>query len=483
MAHTLKLNVNGSTVIDMGAGTTYSVTKFVPRHPKANDDGEYDVFSPIQDEIEILVTGSSADNLIENITALDRVLHNASKYYNDKNALYLTELVWKPQGATNSATVEVIGGYVEYPDNFLSYPVLSRVVEKVKVKLLRRPVWEGDELTSGTDFSFTASVSNNGASNFCTLPSLKGDIDAKVLIKYVGSGGNISNCGRLIAAVRANRTAANLIHILKIASPSGYSVTLDPLSSGLVASSTQAEFLSGNKARFTTASQDDVGVEFTVARWTISSNVLDQYGNFWVVVRYRDTNSTPSYQLRFRGGLSDGTNITYGQYSSDVPVTTRYNTSDNSEIGLLDLGMLKVPAVGGNIIANKNLIYELRATPLATGGALDIDYVALYPMGEMDGNNGIEVADFPYGLSSTWVYFDSRTRQEKAYVANTSGEKLFSPIALPSGGDIRLRAQKNGQRIYFTTCGSAGTAKHDIATSAAVTVTYVPQYIRVRGTT
>lgn len=485
MAHTLKINVNGSAVIDMGtAGTDYSVTKFIPRHPKQNEMGQYDLNTPIDDEIEILVTGTSADDLADSISLLDKTLHDATRYFKDRTSGYLTEMQWKPQSATNTVTTEVVGGWVEYPDDFLGAPLLGRVVEKVKIHVVHRPIWEGAALASGSDFSLSASATNNGASNFFTLPSLKGDLDARCKIKYVGASGNIASCERIIAAVRANGTPANFIHLLKVANAiSGSSVTIDPNSSGLVATSAEANFLSANKARFNPGS-GDVGDEVVLARWTISSNQTDQYGRFLVVVRYRNNGGTPNYLLRFRGGLSDASSShTYGAFSTDVKVKTRYANSSSTVLGLLDLGMVTVPAMGKPTHTNKNLIYELLATPLSTSGTLDIDYVALYPVGEMDNNNGIIMADFEFSFSSRNVYVDSYLRNEPAYVCNTSDEKLYSPRTLPSGGEIRLRPGKSGQKVFFAVCSGDAEAQHDITNTSTVTVSYVPQHIRIKGTT
>ena len=480
--HTLQINVNGSNTIDIAAGSSYAIEKFIPRHPNQDSLGVYDLVTPIEDVIDIVVIGSSADDLAEKISAIDRVLHNATRYSADKTTGYLTEMVWKPQGATNSATTEVLGGWVDYPDEFMGAQLLSRVIENVKLHVVHRPVWEGSTLSSGTDFSFTTSVSNNGASNYFQLPSLKGDLDALVKIRYAGASGNIANCNKIICGVRANQTPANFIHMLKVANVSGYTVTVDPDSTGHVSNSVQTEFVSGYKMRYNPTS-GEVDTEIKLARWVISSNVADQYGNFWVVVRYRDTSSSPNFSLRFRGGLSDGTNIDYGNYTTDFKIKTRYNTSDNSEIALLDLGAVAVPAVGNFIQTNKYLVYELLATPHSASGNLDIDYVALFPLGEMDNHGGLQVSDFTYSFSSKYVYVDSRLRQEKSYITNTSDEKLYSPKSLYTGGDIRLRPQKSGQRVYFNICSSDGYSKHNAANTATVTLSYVPQYIRIRGTT
>jgi len=481
MAHTLQINVNGSNTIDMAAGTSYSIEKFIPRHPKQNEMGEYDLLSPIEDTIDIIVIGSSIDDLADKIGLIDKSLHDAARYAKDKTTGYLTEMVWKPQGATYSVTTEVIGGWVDYPEDFMDAQVLSKVVEHVKVHVIHRPVWEGTALASGTDFSFTTSVSDNGANNYFQLPSLKGDIDGRVKIRYAGASGNIANCGRIICGVRANQTPANFIHMLKVANVSGYSVTVDPDSTGRVTNSAQAEFVSANKMRFN-PNAGSVGTEIKLAQWTISSNVSDQYGRFWVIVRYRDTSASVNFSLRFRGGLSDGTNIDYGNYTTDFKVKTRYVTSDNSEISLLDLGILSVPSMGNPMQSNKYLIYELLATADASIGNLDIDYVALFPVGEMDNDNGIQVSDYTYGFSSRYVYIDSRLRQERSYLNNTSDEKVHSPKGLNSGGEIRVRPQKSGQRIYFNVCSSTNYSKHNSANTATVTMSYVPQYIRIRGT-
>lgn len=559
MAHTLTLTQGSTTAQLAESATNYLLISYFPKSPaqppQQTGNADLDLITPIIDDVTITFRGSSNDNLIEKLAVVERILFNAARYQKDRYSGVVTTLTWKPSGATNSATVEVLGGYVDLPKDMLTAKgTPSNRLQSAVVHIMRRPVWEGAErglyafpfaTTNGVlnvsqlyDHDISTTVNQNSSSgqkvlnvastsgwapgdlvltsssddsrdeigtidtiqagvSFTLLLNLTythtavqadvvtrifalyGDLPARARTRITLSGGNSANCQRVMAALRRDGTPANFQHTLPVASlPTGWAITAGTDT----VISADANFVSGSKARYT-PNGARTG-EQLLARWVYTgANVVDQLGVFMPIVRYRDNASVPNFKLRMRAGYKISSAYQYGAYSLQFPSLTLFaDSSGTTEIGSMDVGRLTVPR-DWDIQTPAALVYELYVTAVAVTGTLDIDDTGLYPLGESGEGRGCVVAEFPIGIASQRAYLDARNRYQRAYLTDGSDVKQCGFSDYPDGGELWLWPQQAGQRLFFYAARNIDNgAKHNAATGLTAVVTYVPQYVHMRGT-
>lgn len=475
MSHTLLLQQNGSTVIDIGAGfaggNPYALVEYNPVTPLSDGQtGEYDLVSDVLDTMVIAVSGTTPDNLANNLNALEQLLQEAMYFNDDENyPKGVVELVFGLQGGSNTVRVRVCGGKVEAPKKFLGASILSNYIEEIPIKILRRPVWRGAQET----LSLSTSPSNNDANNYAALPSIKGNVPAIAIVRVTASGGNSANANRALLALRANRTPANFTHTLQA---EGYTAR-----DAAVANLVDGNFSGGNGQRYTPT---DTTFKM-ILRWEVTSNLDDQKGRFVPVAFVRDNSSLPNYLLAFRAGikLSSGVFQFPPQYATLDKVKTRF-VGGTTEIGALELGQFTNPAYGGAKITPTAIVYELWAKALSTSGtSLDVDMLKLFPVGEARSGRGIIAAEFPQGIGANRIYFDARDEYDIAYMTNGADALLCGASNVPDGSTLFIPAQQSGFRLYgLLTRDAASGAKYDRTTTLNMSIDVIPLYTKVRGT-
>lgn len=465
---------------DLNDGGRYFLDgDWTPAEPGMIDDAQYDTETSLVEEIPIGIMGLDRDELIENRAALARWLYRAARYQQDRRSGSARELEYAASGASNTARVEVLGGGVPMDGDIAGKSRDGKYIQKAMLRLKRRPVWEGAEET----ISLTTSPSNNGTGNVAVLPALDGDLPARCRIRITGSGGNIDNVKRILAALRFDQTPANFLHrLLVFGNPAGVSVTAGTAT----AISAADNFISTYKARYTPAGTSEVNI----LTWEITTpaSVVDQLQRSLVVVRYRDNAAAANFRLRVRFGVKVSSLSVYGPWIPETPLKTKYaDSTATTEIGALELGQAQIPGVDTLDQAPVTLLAQLAATAIAASNTLDIDCLAFNPVGESDFGKGLALAEFPVAVGSNRAYLDFRLRQPRAYLANANDVLLTPPTTLPEGGEILLWPQTAGQRLYFSLLRSLddNTAPlgHDKGTSLTAAITYKPRYLFMRGTT
>ena len=479
MSHVLKFQQNGVDVIDIGAGfaggNPYALVEYNPVTPTSDaQTGEYDLVSDVLDTMVISVSGTSPDNLVNNLNALEQLLQEAQYYKEDENyPKGIVELVFALQGGTNTVRVQVCGGKVESSKKFLGASTLSNYIDEIPIRVLRRPAWRGTKET----LALTTSPSDNDANNFAALPSVKGSLPALAIVRVTASGGNSANANRVLLALRANRTPANFTHTLQAENYTARDTAVANLSD---------TNLSPGGAGVTGQRYTPTDTTFKmILRWEVTANVDDQKGKFIPVAFVRDNSSVPNYLLQFRAGikLSSGVFQFPPQYATFDKVKTKF-VNGTTEIGALELGQFTNPAYGGTKITPTAIVYELWAKALSTSStSLDVDMVKFFPIGEARKGRGMIAAEFPQGIGANRVYFDAQEEYDIAYMTNGSDALLCGANNVPDGAPMWIPAQQAGFRLYgLLTRDAANGAKYDRTTTLNMSIDVIPLYVKLRGT-
>lgn len=474
MATILRIRKNSSTLLTLNDDSAYSHLSGVPREAEFHD-GAIDLSKTVESVFELLLLGASKDALIENRAALERALMDGWKYQNDVNDGAFMELEFAPNGATNALYAELRGGWVEGPKTADDKNAAGTYAQRVVVHILHRPTWEAAE----TSITLTTTPSNLSTGNVAVLPTLVGTLPARCKIYATFSGGNASSLKRLVAALRARQTIASFSQQILVAGMgTGWTIT----AGSMTAISADANFISGSKARYTpTDTLLNELVRWEYAPATVS-DTLNQFVNALSILRYRENTSTGNFKVYLQNGVKIGSTYVYG-VAPDL-AKTKYSGGTN-EIGALDLGIGRTPGLGSNTQAVVTLVWRLMAQASQTGGSrtLDIDCVARFPYGEGMPGKGLAFAEYPAAISSNRAYLDFYRNRDRAYLADTSGNKLSMASDWVDGGEIWLAPQVSGQRLYFGAFTAANDSfKWDKTTSiASLVLTYRPHYLSWRG--
>lgn len=473
MATILRIRRNSSTHLTLNDNSAYSHVAGVPREAEFHD-GAIDLSKTVESVFEIMVLGASKDAWIENRAALERDLFDAWQYQQDPNNGAFLELEYAPNGATNSLYSEIRGGWVDGPKTPDDKNAGGTYAQKCIVHILHRPTWEAAEAS----ISLSTSPSDAGANNYAALPTLLGTLPARCKIYLTLSGGNSASAKRVIAALRAKQTIASYIHQLLVAGMgAGWTVT----AGSMTAISADANFISGSKARYTPT---DTNLN-EVIRWEFApaavADSLNQFASALNILRYRENTSTGNFKVYLQNGVKIGSTYVYGA-APDL-AKTKFS-GGTTEIGALDLGVGRSPGVGLATQAVSTLVWRVMAQAAQTGGSrtLDIDCVARFPFGEGMPGKGLAFAEFPAAIASNRAYLDFYRNRDRAYLADTSANKLGMASDWMDGAEIWLAPQLNGQRVYFGAFTAADDSfKWDKSTALSAVLTYKPHYLSWRG--
>ncbi|MBA2702240.1 MAG: hypothetical protein H0U60_00115 [Blastocatellia bacterium] len=476
MAHTALFLLNSATLFDVGTGfsgaNNYALVEYNPAMPPADKDtGDYDLTSDLWDVMIIDVRGSSADNLIENLNALDRYFYECQLWEQDHN--YPSgkgELEFAPQNATNHGKAKIAGGWVEMPRDLLAAPILSNMIFRAVVHFKRRPYFLGALAT----LTPTTAATDNDLNNFAALPSISG-VMAQTRIRLVAGSGNSASCKRALVAVRASRNPANFVHILQAEAYTARGAGVADLTD---ANLSPGSGVSGQRYTPTTTNK------IMLLRWEVTANLDDQKGKFMPLVIYRDNAASLNFRLHFRNGLKfSAGNFSFQPFSTIDPLKTMFNAG-TTELGVLAMNQITNPP-GGSALATVNaIVYELWGEALAVTGSLDIDQVKLFPVGEAGNGMGLQSAEFGQAFGTNRVYFDARDDLDSAYIANASDVILALPIDLPEGAPILLPTLRAGFRVYGLVMQDVvGLYKYNRTTTLTIQTETQQVYVRMRGTT
>lgn len=473
MATLLKIFVGGVEQANLN-NSPYLLVSFYPKEPKQDDKGNYDL-SDIWDEIVLVVRGASRDVWVENKNKLENLLVNAARYQ-DRLVSSAHELAYQPRDGSYTLYSEIKAGWVEGPREPQTIDDSGVIAERVVLHVLRRATWEMTEQT----VALTTTPSDNGANNKALLPTLLGQLPARCYLYFTIAGGNSANCKRAVVSQRTRGTPSAFEHWLKVAGMgTGWSVTAG---SG-VAIAADANFISGSKATYTPSNTN----LNEILRWEYTpatpADTKKQFVDALALLRYRDNAASPNFKFQLDLGVKVGSSYVYAP-STSGPIKTKMN-GGTTEIGTLDLALARVPSVGSPDLEVVTLVYRLKCQALQTGSTVDVDALALHPLSEASPGKGLAVAEFPAAIASNRVYFDFRTRRERAYLANGSSVKLVGASDWIDGGEILLMPGLAEQCLYLGVMTEASNNfKHDKSvTFGSVTLVYKPRYVTARGST
>lgn len=477
----LRFYRNGALQFDLNDGGQYQLEgEYIPALPESME-GE----SAATDTVTYYLVGSTLDQILDRHIPVNRALREARDYGLRPETGNYWEVETQGASGTYVARAMVLDGNSKLEPGSTAFRHMGdRLMLKATLTLTRTPFWERTEAS----VTATTSPSDNGANNYAVLPSIPGELPAALRLRLTGASGNIANCQRVLAALRANGNPANFIHQLQVGETlSGYTVTLDATKSALA---NDNNFLSHNVAQGRHFRYTPTATTWLVlATWTITANFADQFGRFFATVRCRDNSAagstTTNFYVRFRSGILTGATAIYGPYWNGVAGTKVLyaDSGATTELTLQDMGQGTVPAGGIGYRATGGIVYELSVRAVAASGTFDVDYVSLWPMGEAGNGKGMIMADFPVVINTNRAYLDARLRQEPAYL--TDGSDVLQAFATnyDTLGEILAWPNASGQRIYFALFrDAAGYLRHDHVTGITLVPFSSSRYLHMAGT-
>ena len=459
---TCRILLDGVIQVDLDDQSRYFLEQgYLPAPAGLLENGLVDSITPVQEEIQVLVSGETRDEIIQNRARINHLLRAASHYYYNRRSGRPVVIETAAAGGTRLVRSLVAGGQCTSEVDIIGKTRRGRWLQPAKVRIVRDPIWSGD----AEAITLSSSPSNNGLLGYATLPLLHGDQPSQLKLRLVCSGAGASEAKRVYAWLRSNGTPANYTHILQAEDYSSKHATGANLA--------DANLSSGNGVRFTATGT----TENMLLRWETSTNVEDQFAVAMPILRYRDKSSAIGWKFRMLGGVKVGSTYVRGPYTCNQTKTLFADASATTEIGILPLGILNTPAIGSADQGVGTLFYELYGEALVAGNVCDIDFVELATYGEGSDGTGLVVAEFDAALSTNRVYLDSRTGYDPAYISNTSDVKLTSSTDIPEGAQIFAWSQRAGQRIYFMVTRSiTDFLKHDHTIGLSLVAEYVPRY-------
>lgn len=445
MAHLLRLRQSSTTLVDLTDTTKYKTTTWSDT------------------KLGLHIVGTSIDTLLDNFTTLERALEIARNNDAARRAgknytpVYLQHQF---NGGTNLVQSEVLGGSVRAPRNFLEligrYAVLN-----YEITLARRPYFEE---TSAQSVG-SGSAGNDGTG--LSLSAARGDMPAPLYVKCRSS---LASQDRLIAGVKWRGTVANFV--------STYEAESYAVRGSNVADVTVGATFSGSSVDGQRWTPSGATNEQRLLLWRNTTNPTDQQGEYAVWVRCRDNKANPKVRIRFRSGVYDGSNDTWGPYG-DNP---KYCLTANSTIELVFCGTIQIPAIDTGGTVPNGYSFELRGACDSSPSTFDVDCVYLIPNDGAGDNAGAGVATMTKVAGTGALpdlVLDANDRVPKGYLETTGGAVL-SPAADVAGSPLFVPPNQ-AAKLFVLTMASA-TGAHDFTGTNTLTANATPRTRWGRGT-
>lgn len=464
-AHTFQLKQDSTVLVNFTDTTNYYYS--LQRY-SINARGKPFVTSPIR----FTIRGTSKDVLFDKVIALQRALSDArDNYYRMQQGQAYTPiwLQFQDAAATNLVQSEFFGIPPEEDwriDDLLTKAMLSNRIPDIELPLYHRGYFEETAAVAVSGSPFTAN--NNGALMAITNTDVRGDLPAPLKVQVRTGAAGVT---RLLAALKTQGTVANFVSKYEA---EGYAAR----GSG-VADLTDATF-SGTGAPQGQRWTPGATSEQLLLRFTITSNVLDQYGFFRVLVACKDNSaSTVNVKLRVKPFVYSGSTYQYGAWGGNgqqvQPALVGART-------LVDCDVIKLPAVDAANVAVSGMGFEIWGQAAATGTShyFDLDNVYLVPAYEGAGHSGQIIAVLPLALGTAGQpdgVIDALDRVAPAYEVDGSAVLLF-----PSNdvrGESLLAFPARASKLLVI--ADVNNGAHDQTVNNTVTVTYMPRYTLARG--
>lgn len=460
MAHTFRLRQSSTTLVDFQDVTDFGLRNW----------SLYAMGAPYgQARIVLDVRGSSANDLFDNLIALQRALElclsNWRAYETGTNytPVYLQ---FQEVTASNLVQAECFGldeseGALE---NILAKPetILANRLENITLNLKIRGYFQE---TSAQSLD-TDSHSNAAGTSTAGASTARGDLPMP--LKITCQSPTASQDTMLIAV----RTAGDTSSFSPIWEAEGYNAR----GSG-VADLTDANFRGSGAPqgqRWTPPST----TEIMILRWRAGMTNY-RVGRFRCFVRCRDNAAaTPNIRIRVRAGLSDGTSFQYGDYGDVQKYVT--TVGGTTAIAWVDCGTIALPHIDiGNSTANY-LVLELWAKATSTSTTFDVDYLALYPAYEDGAGGGLVIAKFPVAMGTgaePLGVVDANDNVADAYLETSS---VLQFVASDIKGQP-IYGSPNKQFNVWVVTWISSTGMHTQNATNSVVIIGTPRYKLARG--
>lgn len=434
---------------------------------------------PRTDKVTIDIIGSSLDDLLKRKSNLDQFFikaMDAQVARNNGGRAFWYYLAERPLNtSTKTYKSEIINGSVKLPQLAYGPNILSSIFEDVVLTIRLHPYVSASVLTI-----LNAVAANNGSGNFVDIAAsgataITGDLPAPLSVEVVGGD---TTTKRLLLALCQNGNPTNFknIYWAKDATLTNNTVALN----GDTA-------LDGNTTHNGTRTTAADTAEHKTHQWVNTTNMFDQIHKLQGFARLR-CNTAGRYSVRFRVGLTDGTNNFFppSNAASDGFVTAAaqaVGTHSGNHLAWVPIGEFDLPPVFAGGATVYGIVIEMYSTcsDITAAPTLDFDGLFVFPVGEGPVGTGIVQATYPFATGAAGVasaLISALPGDSKAALLNGSNVATFPGV--PDAGAPLFGVPLRAARLLMALIDSDNN-RHDYTSALLVTVIHELRHSNLIG--
>jgi len=455
MASTLKIYKDGSSVLDLNA-YPWMLVQFTSMAPEARiedlasslEDGRevlYSRWENVQETIEVLVGGTTQDNVDTEVEKLERILAQIPFHSMSTDAAYF--LHYKPDGQTTEYRTRLFGGYMvssitraQEPAMKLSYAANpDKKYTWLQIVLTRDYYWEGVTLTdislsnghgSGTSGVTVYWSDDSTYDNWVTIASgaVVGSLPTPIWL-YMKNNNNDSVGIRNIWVSKNGRfTPTSLQHVYEAESAQLYDTA-----------TTQADATYCSNGSKVVYNKSTLGTWTDFIEFQFSSTQLGYLASRWfrVLGRFYDVTIGKDMYLKMKHVAPTGSSAIVLSECTPILIDTP---------GIYDLGAVRLPpySLEGYDAYNVGLRVAAKEAIASNGVNFSMDSIMLMPADELDGCAHFNTGSYnlPY---NSHITYDGPL--EMLGVGDASEQ--FMGVFFMYGRPITVLPNTQ-QRLYFT---------------------------------
>lgn len=429
-----------------------------------------------QASLEIMLKGTSLDNLIVNYRQLEIILLQAQEYWATKGvsgdrAFLSIQLA----GMTNPIEYEILdgilgaGGIFQYIIKNTSAPKLA----KIPLSLTLRPWGRPQALTRVASGSLNNGGGTGATGGTYSMAAPVGDVPAPVKVSFAVDTGNY----RYLLARRTVGNVANFATLwpiqCEVSGGTGYTVTSIETSGNLTLADVAVAGASGGNVNRLTHAATGTDTNVPLLRFTINDNLSDIRGRFRVFLRV---------DAGANSGSGETLHLRYGRIDEGFPIVLSAVAMNrtNSADALFDMGEIMIPAYASPQDAvQTSFIFDLYGTFTSAVFTIDLDCIYLMPVDE-------EILDVRFTTLTTAndiIIADHLAITPSIYQTDSTGvivsnnQTVFRNTRFHAGqGNVNLWLP-----LVMRGTGSSDAAEqHILAHTLTLTFDYPPQYALLR---
>lgn len=464
--HTFKFVQGGSTLLDLNS-TSIAPVLWKPAWTLHE--------AYCEDDLELNLYGTSADNLNDLFISLAQVLDFAA----DNFARYQSNYEYTPiflqyqhTAGTHLVQSEVFGGTPEPPADYLASDIVALLL-RVKAKLFRRSYFEETSLVPlYTNATYAEGGKIKLPQGFPT--TIRGDLPAPLVITAYP---NTAAHDTLIACLKCDGVGIGGSGLTAQFVPK-YEAESCTLGSGVL-SQADTDFSNGNRARWTPTVDNTDQMLIQSAGF---SNPVNNQGRFRLKVRCRDNAAAPNVKIHARAGIAVGSAYQYGPWGDDAKFVT--TVGGTTTIAWVDCGVLAFPPVDFLSGTPATPFFEVWGLAVDhTLGTFDLDCVSVLPTREGGFGSGYQHIQFPTNLAtdgSIQGVLNSDDRLPEGYLVDGSGNKLLGAQGV-RGQPLYVWPYPSNEQVLMLYGLNAAAQTEKQAETWNITVSCRPRYLVARG--